>query len=78
MTGAQGCGDGCVAAGHLTALADPLNRRLAPILGEAERNQIQPLPWRNGYGVAPNHPTRQEPGTGGAESAVSIEDQNRQ
>ena len=40
VTGAQGRRDGCVAAGYVTTLADPLHRRLALIRGEGELSQV--------------------------------------
>ena len=78
VTGTQGRRDGCVAAGYLTTLADPLHCRSALIRGESELSQVQSLPWRNRGQAAADHPTLQEPSTRGTESAVSIEDQDRQ
>jgi len=78
VTGAHGRRDGCVAAGYLTTLADPLHCRSALIRGESKLSQVQSLPRRNRGVVVTDHPTRHEPSTRGAESAVSIEDQDRQ
>ena len=76
VTSTQGRRDGCVAAGYLTTLADPLHCRSALIRGESELSQVQSLPWRNRGQAAADHPTLQEPSTRGTESAVSIEDQD--
>src|SRR5450631_2488606 len=67
-----------MAAGHLTTLRHPLHSCTAPVRGESQLSQVQSLPWRYRDMVACEHPTCQEPGTGRAEPAVSIEDQDWQ
>ena len=81
MTGTKHRGHGCVAAGHPTSLVDPPDRCPALVRGEAELGQVQALPWRNGGPcggwTAAHHPARQKSRAGGAEPAVSVEDQDR-
>jgi len=67
-----------VAAGHLTILANPPHRLSALIGCEGELSQVQLLPRHDVGGAGADHPTCQDPGAGGAEPAVSIEDQDRQ
>ena len=62
MTGTQDPGECGVAAGNLTTLANPLHRRQALILGEAELDQVQLLPRLDGDGPPPDNPTLREPG----------------
>ncbi len=78
MTVAQRGGDGQVAASHLSIHADPLHRLSALLRCKAEISQVQSLPRHHRDGVGADHPTCQETGAGGAEPAVSIEDQDRQ
>jgi hypothetical protein len=74
---AQGRRDGGVSAGHLSILANPLGSRSALLCSEPQLSQVQPLPWRNRGCPAFEHPMCQEMGAARAESAVSVEDQNR-
>ena len=78
MTGCQGRGDCGVAAGHLTIWANPLHCLSAPIRGKTEPGQVKSLPRRNQGGPSADHPVREEPGTGRAERAVSVEDKHWQ
>jgi len=77
MTGAQGRGYGGVTAGNLHVRADPLHGCSALVRGEAEGSQIQLLPWCNRGGPAADHAALHEPGAGGAEPAVTVENQDR-
>jgi hypothetical protein len=78
MTVAQDGGDGLVTTRDLTALADPLNRRSALILGESWLIQIKLLPGSDAGATPSDDPPVQPTGGRCAEPAISVEDQNRE